>query len=964
MDACVFSDQLERLLDEQLDDRQQEAVEDHVEECPTCQQRLEELAVAREETRAPVHPSPGPGRGGSEASFLRSFKEQGPPREPDRWDRNAVSSHQIDAGNSSSAETEPPAQRRRLPTIAGFQIVREIGQGGMGVVYEAIELALGRRAALKVLLAHRAPTTAVERFRREARAAAKLHHTNIVLVFGVGEDEGQLYYVMQFIESESLGQVFNRLGTSEASAPDSNLASLSTEGSDPVYFRTIARIGRQVAEALAYAHKQGILHRDIKPANLLLDAQGNVWVTDFGLAKAFEGEDGLTQTGDVVGTVRYMAPERFDGRSEPRSDVYALGVTLYELLTLRPLFAESNRTKLIDRVLHDEPVPARQLDRRIAQDLETIVQKAMAKEPEARYASAAALAEDLRRFLQGEPVLARPVGTAARLARWCRRQPKLATAVGLAASSLVLATGLSIALAWSQYRAAARLRAEQTLTLAEKSRAEENFRDAQQAVEDYLTRVSDETLLKQQDSGELRQLRKHLLEDALKYYQRFLARQGNDPKLLIDLAHAHSTIAGIIGEIGSTTESVVAYQQAISIWERIVREHPTDSQARNELAACLFILADRKAHIGLHGESLQSFEQALAILVPLARANPADSYTRRLLGVTLTHYGLEQERIGQTAAALRSIREGLPILETQVRGNPSDAQPQRKLTLGYNGRPIVAQWQKELAFGYRGLGVIQQSAGQPTEALHSLEKALTLWRALVRDHPTAIDYQVFLAVNLSTSGLLLDEMGQPTLALRSQQEALAIWDTRLRHASSDTGVKAERADTINWIAALEHKLGRPAEAIRSYEQARDVIRKLVRDHPQVVRYRQALCIGDTGLAAVYRKLGRWQDALELLDEAQKILEGLPKEWPTYHYHMACCLALRIPPTTASRTPREVEDGRRYGDQAMIALQRTVAGGLKTFEIFRSDPNLGPLRDREDFQALLMDLAFPADPFAR
>ena len=150
-------------------------------------------------------------------------------------------------------------------------------------------------------------------------------------------------------------------------------------------------------------------------------------------------------------------------------------------------------------------------------------------------------------------MLARPVGPVARLARWCRRQPKLATAVGLAAASLVLATGLSIALAWSQYRAASRLRSEQALTLLEKTRAEENFRDAQQAVEDYLMRVSDETLLKQQDSSEVRQLRKSLLEDALKYYQRFLARQGNDPRLLADLAYAQSTIAGIIGEIGSMT---------------------------------------------------------------------------------------------------------------------------------------------------------------------------------------------------------------------------------------------------------------------------------------------------------------------------------------------------------------------------------------------------------------------------
>ena len=181
----------------------------------------------------------------------------------------------------------------------------------------------------------------------------------------------------------------------------------------------------------------------------------------------------------------------------------------------------------------------------------------------------------------------------------------MATAIGLAAASLVLATGLSIALAWSQYRAAARLRAEQALTLAEKTRAEENFRDAQQAVEDYLMRVSDETLLKQQDSGEFRQLRKRLLEDALKYYQRFLARQGNDPKLLADLAYAHSRIAGIIGEIGSATESVERLSTSgLDLGEDRPRK-PDRSQARNELAACLCSSPMGKRMLGQHGESLQ-----------------------------------------------------------------------------------------------------------------------------------------------------------------------------------------------------------------------------------------------------------------------------------------------------------------------------------------------------------------------
>ena len=184
-----------------------------------------------------------------------------------------------------------------------------------------------------------------------------------------------------------------------------------------MYVRSVARIGVQVAEALEYAHQQGILHRDIKPSNLLLDAQGEVWVTDFGLAKD-QDSDELTRTGDIVGTLRYMAPERFDGWSDPRSDVYALGATLYELLTLRPAFDESDRVKLIDQVLHEGAMPLRQLDRRIPRDLETIVLKGLAKEPGERYATAGQLAEDLRRFVAGKPILARRSSAFERSWRW------------------------------------------------------------------------------------------------------------------------------------------------------------------------------------------------------------------------------------------------------------------------------------------------------------------------------------------------------------------------------------------------------------------------------------------------------------------------------------------------------------------------------------------------------------------
>jgi eukaryotic-like serine/threonine-protein kinase len=308
-----------------------------------------------------------------------------------------------------------------LPERLGeFRILREIGLGGMGVVYEAEQESLGRHVALKVLPRYALfKTTYLERFRREAKAAGRLHHTNFVPVFGVGECDGTHCFAMQFIPGEGLDKVLHDLrrlrkphgaatavmkpteesvahsllsgrftappaapaeGPSAPSTPPAPTASegahgsstLSGSGPEGLYFRGIARVVMQVADALADAHRQGILHRDINPSNLLLDQQGTVRITDFGLAKA-EGTDDLTQTGDIVGTVRFMAPERFDGRSLPQSDVYALGVTLYELLTLRPAFDDMNKARLVEKVLHEPPAPPRRIDPTIPRDLETVV---------------------------------------------------------------------------------------------------------------------------------------------------------------------------------------------------------------------------------------------------------------------------------------------------------------------------------------------------------------------------------------------------------------------------------------------------------------------------------------------------------------------------------------------------------------------------------------------------------------
>jgi serine/threonine protein kinase/WD40 repeat protein/tetratricopeptide (TPR) repeat protein len=408
--------------------------------------------------------------------------------------------------DSPAAKASPAA-----PTQLGeYRILREVGRGGMGVVYEAVQESLGRHVALKVFPYNAlANPTHLERFRREAKAAARLHHTNIVPVFAVGEHAGFHYYAMQFILGQGLDEVLREVrrlrgeqavhGAETAAhfslalsvaeglltghfpeaasrarllplipagkVPDtqpaltsphvdaSNAAAVKSECTPTLhseiasqrataYYRSVAQIGVQVAEALDYAHHQGVLHRDIKPSNLLLDTAGQVWVTDFGLAKADDSDD-LTHTGDLVGTLRYMAPERFGGQADARSDIYGLGITLYELLTLRPAFNDSQRARLIDEVTKVDPPRPRKLDQQIPHDLETIVLKAIAKNPAGRYAHAAGLAEDLRRFLADRPVRARRSPLWERGWRWCRRNPAVASLAGTVATLLLLVAVIS-----------------------------------------------------------------------------------------------------------------------------------------------------------------------------------------------------------------------------------------------------------------------------------------------------------------------------------------------------------------------------------------------------------------------------------------------------------------------------------------------------------------------------------------
>ena len=375
--------------------------------------------------------------------------------------------------------------------LGDFELVREIGRGGMGIVYEARQVSLNRKVALKALGPGLGLTArAVDRFRHEAEAAARLHHTHIVPVYATGAQDGVHYYAMELIEGPSLDQVLRHLrGPAEPASPsplaqtaayDPNAGvaeeaglSASSLSSGGAYFDTVAGMLAGVADALDHAHQQGVIHRDIKPGNLLLSPDGRLSLNDFGLARMLE-QPGMTMTGEFVGTPAYMSPEQIAAGRTPvdhRTDIYSLGATLYELLTLQPPFPGQQRDQVLAQILHKEPKAPRKVNAKVPLDLETICLKCLEKDPDRRYQSAKVLADDLRRYVNRFAISARRAGPLARLKKWAKRNP------AVAAAGLLVLVALATAgfFAWQAHRAEQQRQAEQRKrddeALAERRRA-------------------------------------------------------------------------------------------------------------------------------------------------------------------------------------------------------------------------------------------------------------------------------------------------------------------------------------------------------------------------------------------------------------------------------------------------------------------------------------------------------------
>jgi len=519
--------------------------------------------------------------------------------------------------------------------LGDFRLLREIGRGGMGVVYEADQLSLGRRVALKVLpFAATLDPRQLQRFKHEAQAAACLHHPHIVPVYAVGCERGVHYYAMQFIEGQTLAVAILQLrqqrglpvedgmpasASARSGSKASNIQSSdsldlapaasttvnrllgaetflsrATENSrnDTAFFRNAAQIGLRVAEALDHAHQIGVVHRDIKPANLLLDLAGHVWIADFGLAR-LEATAGVTMTGDLVGTLRYMSPEQAMARRgliDHRTDIYSLGVTLYELLTLEPAFAGNDRHEVLRKIATEEPARPRQINKYIPQDLETILLKATAKNPEERYATAQELAVDLRCFLDDKPIHARPPSLLTKASKWAKRHRSLvAGGLGLL---LLITVGLAISnlrIFQEMENTARALKAEEKqratsdahLKLANQNLAlaEANFQQARRML-DLFTQLADKELA---EYPEHQELRRKMLQTSLDYYQDFIKKSAGNPTLQKELSNSHFRVATILNEIGEEETAQKSLITALLLQDRLVKNNPNDAELQNGL---------------------------------------------------------------------------------------------------------------------------------------------------------------------------------------------------------------------------------------------------------------------------------------------------------------------------------------------------------------------------------------------
>jgi tetratricopeptide (TPR) repeat protein/tRNA A-37 threonylcarbamoyl transferase component Bud32 len=739
--------------------------------------------------------------------------------------------------------------------LGDFLLLREIGRGGMGVVYEAEQVSLGRHVAVKVLpFSATVDEKQILRFKNEAQAAAQVAHPHIVPVYAIGHEHGIHYFAMQLIGGRSIAEFLNqRRGTQIEPAHLSHSAGGAVQPQQTRdHVSSVATIGIQAAEALHAAHEIGVVHRDIKPSNLLLDEKAKVWVTDFGVARCRSSQS-LTETGHLLGTMPYMSPEQAMGQAalvDHRTDIYSLGVTLYELATLRHPFEGIPDVALSLESVRSGLRPPRHWNRAIPPDFETIVLKAMAEERDERYSTALELAQDLQRFLDGQPILARrPVWTA-RVGKWAMRHRRsVAAACGiltLAISSLIAM--VVIVSAERSQKAQALEVASANHALAEKNfeRAEANFRQTREVLDRFGARVN-ELLAGELPGTEL--VREKLLEEMLVYYRQFSQQAKKNPELQADLALTYVKVGELSEQLGSHYDAQRAYEDACQILQELIAAQAQRLSHERNLALCWNNLGQLLTKRGDTAAAQDHFQRALRIQSRLAAGAPAGSQHGSDLAATHNNLGLLLSQLGQKPQAAENFRAAIEIQESIfASGENSDVN------------------RKHLAASYSNLSSLFLRS-QPQVARQWVEKAMSLQLQLVKNNPRRREYQSDLALSYNHLGAILSNLKQFPDAERCFKDAITI-QQRLAAAAPLVAVyQRDLSFSYNNLGLTQSSGGALAAAEKSFDQALQIQRELVERHPQDAGVL-------SGLGGVYNNLGvvqqtqqHWQDASEAFQQA-------------------------------------------------------------------------------------------------
>jgi serine/threonine protein kinase/Tfp pilus assembly protein PilF len=905
------------------------------------------------------------------------------------------------ASNGASEPLTPmePAEKR----LGDYRILIEISRGGMGVVYEARQISLGRKVALKVLpFAALLDQKQIARFNHEAQAAAQLNHPNIVPIYAVGCERGVHYYSMKFIEGQAVDHAIRELrDLAESSGPPGSpvatrfpdairredtgsaiSAALAINSRD--YFRTVADLGIQAAEALHHAHQYGIIHRDVKPSNLLLDVQGKLWVTDFGLARLPE-EAGLTKTGDMLGTLQYMSPEQAGGKSsliDPRTDVYSLGITLYELLTLRPAFEGGDRQELIGRIVEDEPTRPRRINPSIPLDLETIVLKATAKNREERYATAQELADDLRRFREGMPTLARRPSLAGRITKWSRRHRKAVRASAAVAVTMVVGLIVAIFLIVREQG-----HTEEALKKSENNvvKAEKYFRQARQVVDRFGIRHAEQ--LAAVPGAE--PLRQGLLGETLSYYQDFIKQADEDPSLRADLATTYFKMGAIREELGGARQALTAYRRAEALFKQMAAERPADGRHLAEVAVCQNNIGWLLSQMGKTAEARAAYLDAIAtqerLVAEHAAKNGDDARFRNDLALTYGNLGLLEQQTGDTAKAAQAFGQSLRIQEDLVRRYSDDTSYQSGLAVGYNNlayalsqskgedaqrcyqaaieiqkklaseHPRELGYARNLALSYNNLGALEAHLGQRDASKAAYREAIATQEQLVRKAPAVVQFRRDLAVSHNNLGRTYSESGDAAHADEYFRKAREILEKLVKDYPDELNYRSSLAGVLNNCGMMLEQLGRLDEAAAAYRQAIDQQFVAYRRATDVTAFRELLSKHYWNYGRVLRAVGRPQEAAEAALERKKLWSDNPQRL----YWVAVELALAADEMEKERSKegkKQTAAADQFAHQAITTLGDAVRLGFGPLDDLRTNPDLKSVRQRTEFKRLMETVA--------